>query len=58
MPTDPICGMYVPDSSDLKIRQDEDVYYFCSTTCKIKFPEPEKESKSEFISLIIAPINL
>ncbi len=54
MPTDPICGMYVPDSSDLKIRQDEDVYYFCSTTCKIKFQEPEKESKSEFISLIIA----
>lgn len=54
MPTDPICGMYVPDSSNLKIQQDEEVYYFCSTTCKIKFQEPEKERKSELIALIVA----
>ena len=54
MPTDPICGMHVPDSSNLKIQQDEEVYYFCSTTCKIKFQEPEKERKSELIALIVA----
>ncbi len=54
MPTDPVCGMHVPDSSNLKIQQDKEVYYFCSTTCKIKFQEPEKELKSELIALIVA----
>ena len=54
MPTDPVCGMHVPSSSDIKLERDGDVYYFCSTTCKIKFEEPENENRRELIALAVA----
>ena len=54
MPTDPICGMHVPQNSDIILEQDGQKYYFCSTTCKIKFQAPEKENKKERTALIVA----
>ena len=54
MPTDPICGMHVPQNSDITLEQDGQKYYFCSTGCRIKFQAPEKENKRERTALIIA----
>ena len=54
MPTDPICGMHVPQSSDITLEQDGQKYFFCSTGCKIKFQAPEKENKKERTALMVA----
>lgn len=54
MPTDPVCGMYVPDTSEITATQDARVYYFCSTTCRVKFQKPEEEKKREKVALTIA----
>ncbi len=45
MPTDPVCGMYVPETSDLFMDKDGQRYYFCSKTCMDKFKEPEMEGR-------------
>ncbi len=45
MPTDPVCGMYVPETSDLFLDKDGQRYYFCSKTCMDKFKEPEMEGR-------------
>ncbi|HLH85986.1 MAG TPA: heavy metal translocating P-type ATPase [Thermoplasmataceae archaeon] len=45
MPTDPVCGMYVPDDTDLKITVEGQTYYFCSESCLNKFTSPEAEKK-------------
>ena len=54
MPTDPICGMHVPQSSDITLEQDGKKYFFCSTVCKIKFQAPEEENKKERTALMVA----
>ncbi|MBE5728603.1 cadmium-translocating P-type ATPase [Candidatus Parvarchaeota archaeon] len=54
MPTDPICGMHVPQSSDITLEQDGQKYFFCSTGCKIKFQAPEEENKKERTTLMVA----
>ncbi len=54
MPTDPICGMHVPQSSDIMLEQDGKKYFFCSTACKIKFQAPEEENKKERTTLMVA----
>lgn len=46
MPTDPVCGMYVPDTSNLKLSKDGRDYYFCSTDCLNKFKSPEEQIRS------------
>ncbi len=43
MPTDPVCGMFVPEDTDLISVVDGQTYYFCSKTCQQKFNSPEKE---------------
>ncbi|MEM0156375.1 MAG: heavy metal translocating P-type ATPase [Thermoplasmataceae archaeon] len=43
MPTDPVCGMFVPEDTDLKSVIDGQTYYFCSKTCQQKYSSPEKE---------------
>src|SRR3990172_4254114 len=43
---DPVCGMYVNESSaELKGEVRGRMYYFCSTTCQLTFLRPEEELK-------------
>lgn len=44
MPTDPVCGMFVPDDTDLTSVVDGQTYYFCSKGCQQKYSSPEKEA--------------
>ncbi|MGP6238886.1 heavy metal translocating P-type ATPase [Cuniculiplasma sp. SKW4] len=54
MPTDPVCGMFVPESSDLFTEIDGKKYYFCSKGCMLKFSSPEKEAKTLKRRLILS----
>lgn len=54
MPTDPVCGMFVPDTSNLKLTKDGRDYFFCSTDCLNKFKSPEEQIKSIRWKLAIA----
>ncbi len=54
MPTDPICGMFVPDTSNLKLEKDGKEYYFCSTDCLNKFKSPEEQLRSLRLKLLVA----
>jgi Cu2+-exporting ATPase/Cu+-exporting ATPase len=54
MPIDPICGMNVPQTSDITVEQDSGKYYFCSNSCRLKFQAPENENKKERRALIIS----
>ena len=40
MPIDPICGMTVADTSQIKAERDGQVYYFCCEGCRQKFLRP------------------
>ena len=53
MPTDPVCGMYVPESSDLFLEVEGQKYYFCSKTCQHKYASPETEAKKLKRRLIV-----
>jgi YHS domain-containing protein len=37
MVRDPICGTYVPKNGDIRVRQGDQVYCFCSFECRDKF---------------------
>ena len=54
MPTDPICGMFVPESSDLHIDKDGQRFYFCSQGCMDKFVSPSVEQSRLKRKLIVA----
>ncbi len=43
MPTDPVCGMFVADSSDLVSTIDGQNFYFCSKSCLLKYSSPMEE---------------
>ncbi len=60
MANDPICGMYVDESSDSITSERNGLkYYFCSGSCKLKFERPEKEFNALKRSLAISwPISL
>lgn len=45
MPTDPVCGMFVSEDSDLKSVIDGQTFYFCSKTCQLKYSSPEVERR-------------
>ncbi len=45
MPTDPVCGMFVPETSDLFSIIDDQKIYFCSKACQEKYTSPEKEHR-------------
>ena len=53
MPTDPVCGMFVPEDTDLKSVIDGQTYYFCSKSCQQKYGSPEKESEKLKKRLIV-----
>ena len=54
MPTDPICGMFVPESSDLHIDREGQRFYFCSQGCMDKFVSPSVEQSRLKRKLIVA----
>ena len=54
MPTDPVCGMFVPQNTNIVLIKDGDTYYFCSTACKIKFQQPIEARKKDRLALIVA----
>ncbi len=54
MPTDPICGMFVPESSDLHIDKEGQRFYFCSQGCMDKFVSPSVEQSRLKRKLIVA----
>ncbi len=54
MPTDPVCGMFVPDTSKLKLEKDGREYYFCSSDCLNKFKSPEEQLRSLRLRLAVA----
>ncbi len=37
MVRDPVCGIYVPEKGALTERRGDEVYYFCSETCRKSF---------------------
>ncbi len=53
MPTDPVCGMFVPEDTDLKSVVDGQTYYFCSKTCQQKYSSPETEARKLKRRLIV-----
>ena len=54
MPTDPVCGMFVPETSDLFITKDGEKYYFCSKGCMEKFTSPSLGVKTLKTKLALA----
>ena len=44
MPTDPVCGMYVPEEGSITSTIDGQTFYFCSKGCQEKYTSPEKEA--------------
>ena len=55
MATDPVCGMYVDESSSTLTATVEDrKYYFCSTTCKLQFEKPERELRGLKYALAVS----
>lgn len=53
MPTDPVCGMFVPEGSDLFLEVEGQKYYFCSKTCQHRYSSPEIEAKKLKRRLIV-----
>lgn len=45
MPTDPVCGMFVSEDSELYTDIDGKRYYFCSKSCMDRFKSPEIEAR-------------
>ncbi len=37
MKKDPVCGLYVEDTTSHKVKLDEEVYSFCSKKCRDEF---------------------
>ncbi|MCL4365163.1 MAG: cadmium-translocating P-type ATPase [Candidatus Marsarchaeota archaeon] len=55
MANDPICGMYVDESSsDLVSEREGRRYYFCSTNCRIQFEKPEREMRELRHALLVS----
>lgn len=54
MPTDPVCGMFVPETTDLKLEKNGRTYYFCSRDCFEKFKSPEDQIRSLKARLAVA----
>ncbi len=37
MVQDPVCGTYIPSSQALKLTQEKETFFFCSSECRDKF---------------------
>ncbi|GGM68107.1 copper-translocating P-type ATPase [Thermogymnomonas acidicola] len=54
MPTDPVCGMFVPEDSPLHVDRGGQRYYFCSKGCMEQFTSPERQVASVKRRLVLA----
>jgi Cu+-exporting ATPase len=54
MPKDPICGMYVEDTSTLISNVEGRTYYFCSADCKFQFDAPYLSLRRHEIETAVA----
>lgn len=45
MVRDPVCGVYIPEKSSLPDRRDNQIYHFCSETCRETFRNREVSVK-------------
>ena len=46
MVKDPVCGTYVSTDTDIRVKDGDQVYYFCSYECRDAFLQKEKEEDS------------
>lgn len=46
MPTDPVCGMYVPETSNIYTVVDGEKIYFCSKSCMQEYTSPDVRERS------------
>jgi YHS domain-containing protein len=46
MVKDPICGTYVSTDSEIRVKEGQDIHYFCSYECRDAFLD-KKQDKSE-----------
>src|ERR1700733_11230394 len=57
MAADPVCGMYVDESTaELKAQVRGVTYYFCSESCLLEFTRPEKELHKLKIEVLVAAL--
>ncbi|MHB1708373.1 MAG: heavy metal translocating P-type ATPase [Thermoplasmataceae archaeon] len=54
MPTDPVCGMYVPEDSSIFTMVDGEKIYFCSKSCMQEYTSPDEREKSLRYRLAVA----
>ena len=54
MPTDPVCGMYVPEGSSIFTVVDGEKVYFCSKSCMLEYTSPDEREKSLRYRLAVA----
>jgi len=47
MPTDPVCGMEVSESTPLRAERNGQTYYFCSEHCRERFSQQEQAAPAE-----------
>lgn len=43
MVKDPVCGTYVSTETDIRVKDEDQVYYFCSYECRDRFVQQQKE---------------
>jgi len=46
MVKDPVCGTYVSTDTDIRVKDEDQVYYFCSYECRDQFLKDREESES------------
>lgn len=46
MRQDPVCGSYVEETTQYKVKYYDKIYYFCSEECKNKFIEQKKQENN------------
>lgn len=56
MAKDPICGMYVDDSTNLRSQLRGTTFYFCSESCMLQFATPERELRRLKISVLASAL--
>ncbi len=47
MVKDPVCGTYVSTSSDIRVKDGDKIYYFCSYECRDNFLKKLEENKQK-----------
>lgn len=43
MVKDPVCGTYVSTETDIRVKDEDQVYYFCSYECRDRFLQQQEE---------------